>query len=236
MMRTRRSAFALALALLSVSPVVSLAAIPAGDAAYQQLLAARVAPAPGLGIVVGVVDHGKTAVYKAGATGNAVPLDERTVFEIGSVTKTFTGTILASMVRDGSVRLDDPVAKYLPESVHVPRRNGKVITLLNLATQHSGLPRVPSNLDVGSPDPYATYTTQKLYAFLNGYKLTRDPGESFEYSNLGVGLLGVALANRAHTSYEDLLRQRVLGPLGMDHTFVSAPGMRQTLVAAAHTM
>ena len=235
MMRIRRSAFALALALLFVAPLVAAAAVPAGDAAYQKILESRIAPAAGLGIVVGVIDHGNTAVYKAGATGNAVPLDEHTVFEIGSVTKTFTGTILASMVRDGSVRLDDPVAKYLPASVHVPSRNGKPITLLNLATQHSGLPRVPSNLDAGSSDPYANYTTQKLYAFLNGYKLTRDPGASFEYSNLGVGLLGVALANRAHTTYAALLRQRVLGPLGMDHTFVLAPGMRQALFAAPHT-
>jgi len=236
MMGALRSAFALVLALLFVPPAVSVAAIPAGDAAYQKILDARTAPAPGLGIVVGVIDHGQSAVYKAGASGSAVPLDEHTVFEIGSVTKTFTATILASMVRDGTVRLDDPVAKYLPASVHVPSRNGKTITLLNLATQHSGLPRLPSNLDAGSPDPYAHYTTQKLYAFLNGYKLTRDPGAGYEYSNLGVGLLGVALANRAHTAYAVLLRQRVLGPLGMDHTFIEAPGMMQALLAAPHTM
>ena len=236
MMRALRSAFALALALVFVSPLVSLAAIPAGSAAYQQLLAARVAASPGLGIVVGVIDHGKTAVYKAGATGNAVPLDEHTVFEIGSVTKTFTGTILASMVRDGSVRLDDPVSKYLPASVHVPSRNGKVITLLNLATQHSGLPRVPSNLDVSAPEPYANYTKQKLYAYLSAYKLTRDPGASFEYSNIGVGLLGVALANRAHMSYPTLLRERVLDPLGMNDTAVATTGSTRLRFAAPHTM
>lgn len=236
MLRALRPAIALALALLSVSPLVSLAAIPAGGAAYQQILAAHVAPAPGLGIVVAVIDHGKTAVYKAGSSGSAVPLDEHTVFEIGSVTKTFTGTILASMVRDGSVRLADPVAKYLPASVHVPSRNGKTITLLNLATQHSGLPRVPSNLDAGSPDPYAHYTTQKLYAFLNGYQLTRDPGAAFEYSNLGVGLLGVALANRAHTTYAALLRERVLAPLGMNDTAVAVTGSARARFAVPHTM
>ncbi len=236
MMRALRSGFALALAVLSISPPLSIAAVAQGDAAYQKILDSRVAPAPGLGIVVGVIDHGKSAVYKAGASGSAVPLDEHTVFEIGSVTKTFTATMLASMVRDRTVRLDDPVAKYLPASVHVPSRNGKAITLLNLATQHSGLPRLPSNLDTGSPDPYAQYTAQNLYAFLNGYKLTRDPGASYEYSNPGVGLLGIALANRAHTPYGVLLRQRVLGPLGMDHTFIEARGMGQALLAVPHTM
>jgi serine-type D-Ala-D-Ala carboxypeptidase/endopeptidase len=236
-MLARRSAFASALVLLSVSPLASPAAIPAGGAPYQHILAAHVAPAAGLGIVVGVIDHGKTAVYKAGSSGSsAVPLDEHTIFEIGSVSKTFTATILASMVRDGSVRLDDPVAKYLPASVHVPSRNGKRITLLNLATQHSGLPRIPSNLDAGSSDPYAHYTKQKLYAFLNGYKLTRDPGAAFEYSNLGAGLLGVALANRAHTTYAALLRQRVLAPLGMNDTAVAATGSARARFAAPHTM
>ena len=241
MMRALRSASALAVALLSVSPGTSYAAAPAvaapaATAAYQKLLDARVAPAAGLGIVVGVIDHGQTAIYKAGGTGNAVPLDEHTVFEIGSVSKTFTATILASMVRDGSVRLDDPVAKYLPASVHVPSRNGKTITLLNLATQHSGLPRLPSNLPADAADPYAHYTKQQLYAFLNGYALTRDPGASFEYSNLGVGLLGVALANRAHTTYAALLRARVLAPLGMNDTAVEAAGSTPARIAAPHTM
>jgi serine-type D-Ala-D-Ala carboxypeptidase/endopeptidase len=222
--------------LLSAVPSGAAPEAPPGvSAAYQRILDTRVAAAPGLGIVVGIVDRGRTTIAKAGSTGTGVPLDEHTVFEIGSVTKTFTGTILASMVRDGTVRLDDPVAKYLPASVHVPSRDGKLITLLNLATQHSGLPRIPSNLDAGSVDPYARYGTEKLYAFLNGYRLTRDPGARFEYSNLGIGLLGVALANAAHTSYPVLLRKRVLQPLGMSDTAVETPGSSRSRMAAPHT-
>jgi CubicO group peptidase (beta-lactamase class C family) len=237
-MRFVRAALALAVVSCFVAPAVTAAAgpAPAADPAYQKVLGSRVAAGAGLGIVVGVIDHGQSAIYTAGSTGNAVPLDDHTVFEIGSVTKTFTATILASMVRDGSVRLDDPVAKYLPATVHVPSRNGKVITLLNLATQHSGLPRLPSNLNAASSDPYAHYTKQNLYAFLNGYKLTRDPGKSFEYSNLGVGLLGVALANRAHLSYPALLRARVLAPLGMNDTSVEVVGSTPARMAAPHTM
>jgi CubicO group peptidase (beta-lactamase class C family) len=122
------------------------------------------------------------------------------------------------MVQDGEVALSDPVEKYLPKTVHVPAFGTKKITLLSLATQHSGLPRLPANLDPSVADPYATYTVEKLYAFLNSYKLTRAPGATFEYSNLGVGLLGIALANRAHLSYEALLQRRVLQPLGMTST------------------
>jgi serine-type D-Ala-D-Ala carboxypeptidase/endopeptidase len=235
---TRAVCASLALALTVFPAVPAPAAPPPAapvSAAFQKILDARVAPAPGLGIIAGIVDHGRVTIAKAGSTGNGVPLDEHIVFEIGSVTKTFTATILASMVRDGTVRLDDPLAKYLPASVHMPARNGKSITLLDLATQHSGLPRLPSNLDTGTPDPYAHYGTKELYAFLNGYTLTRDPGADFEYSNLGVGLLGVALANAAHTTYPVLLRRRVLAPLGMTETSVATPGSTRARLAAPHT-
>jgi len=117
------------------------------------------------------------------------------VFEIGSITKVFTASILADMVTRGEVRLDDPVAKYLPASAHIPSRNGRQITLFDLATQSSGLPRMPSNLTPrDSMNPYADYTVQQMYAFLSGYQLPRDIGTSYEYSNLGVGLLGHALS------------------------------------------
>jgi CubicO group peptidase (beta-lactamase class C family) len=190
--------------------------IAVAPADVQRALDAWVVQHPGTGIVAGIVDEAGTHVYRAGTSGTPRPLDEHTLFEIGSVTKTFTATILASMVLDRIVSLDDPVAKYLPSDVHVPERNGLPITLLSLATQHSGLPRMPDNLDMRNPaDPYADYRSADLYRFVGGYTLPRDPGASFEYSNLGVGLLGDALAYRAGTSYEALVRTRVFDPLGM---------------------
>ncbi len=224
--------------LLPCSPAVpgaAFAAAPPSSAEIQTLLDQRAAGAPGTGIVVGIVDGDTTAIYKAGTTGTAAPLDEHTQFEIGSVTKTFTATILASMVIDHSVALSDPVQRYVPGNVHVPSRDGKQITLLELATQHSGLPRMPSNIEPKDPnDPYADYSLAQLYAFLNGYKLPRDPGAKFEYSNLGLGLLGDVLASRAHTTYAQLLRSRVLEPLGMNDTAIVAPGDRPALMATGH--
>ncbi len=191
---------------------------------------------PGVGIIVGMIDGDRTAIYRAGTTGTSRPLDDRTEFEIGSVTKTFTATLLASMVLDHSVALSDPVAKYLPSGVHVPSRDGKDITLLNLATQHSGLPRLPTNLDPNASDPYAMYRAADLYAFLEGYALPRDPGSQYEYSNLGIGLLGDALALREHRSYIALLRQRVLGPLGMSDTAAGLDADQQRRFAVGHTV
>ena len=200
------------------------------DSAVRALLESRAQTFPdtgrhGEGIVVGLLDpSGARRII-------AVGVDHAAVFEIGSITKTFTASILADMVDHGEVRLDDPVAKYLPPSVRVPSRNGKQITLLDLATQSSGLPRMPSNFaPKDSLNPYADYTVQQMYAFLSSYELTRDVGAEYEYSNLGVGLLGHALALNAGMNYEALVRQRILGPLGMRETAITlTPALRARL-------
>ena len=192
----------------------------------------RVATKRTVGIVVATLEKGKPArYYVAGKSGSGVPLDSNTVFEIGSVTKVFTTALLSEMVQRGDVRLDDPIAKYLPPTVRVPSRNGRQITLLELATQTSGLPRLPSNLDLRNmANPYADYTVQQMYAFMSGYQLPRNVGEKFEYSNLGMGLLGHVLGLRAGKSYEELLIERILIPLGMRDTRITlTPTMRSRL-------
>jgi serine-type D-Ala-D-Ala carboxypeptidase/endopeptidase len=200
------------------------------DSAVRAMLTARVQTFPdsgkhGEGIVVGLLDPGGRRHIIA------VGVDSTGVFEIGSITKTFTASVLADMVDRGEVRLDDPVAKYLPPTVRVPSRNGRQITLLDLATQVSGLPRMPSNMTPhDSMNPYADYSVQQLYAFLSGYELPRDVGAAYEYSNLGVGLLGHALALKAGMSYEELVRRRILAPLGMRETAIMlTPAMRAHL-------
>jgi CubicO group peptidase (beta-lactamase class C family) len=119
--------------------------------------------------------------------------------------------------------------------VTVPSRGGRQITLQDLATQTSGLPRLPTNLAITDPsNPYAGYTVDQLYAFLNGYTLTRDPGSQFEYSNVGVGLLGHALALRAHKSYEELVRERILAPLDMTSSAITLTPYMARNFASGH--
>jgi CubicO group peptidase (beta-lactamase class C family) len=186
-----------------------------------------------VGIVVGVVDATGPRYFGYGATSRTggQPVNENTVYEIGSATKVFTALALADMAAKGEVGLDDPVQRYLPDSVRVPKRDTLQITLRLLSAQRSGLPRLPSNLAPANPaNPYADYDAQRLYAFLNGYTLTRNPGASYEYSNLGVGLLGFVLARRAGTSYEDLVLQRISRPLGLASTRVTlTPDLRARL-------
>jgi CubicO group peptidase (beta-lactamase class C family) len=164
------------------------------------------------------------------AVGGGAPADG--VFEIGSITKVFTAAILADMVARGRVRLDDPVAQLLPATVKVPSRNGRRITLLDLATQSSGLPSLPTNFAPrDSTNPYADYGVQQMYDFLSAYELARDPGATYEYSNLGMGLLGHALARKAGMSYEQLVTRRVLMPLGMTETAITlSPALKARLV------
>lgn len=187
------------------------------DAEIRKILAERVgAEGNGVGIVVGVIGpQGRRVVsYGQLGPGNPRPPDGDTAFEIGSVTKVFTALLLADMVRRGEVALADPVAKYLPAGVKIPQRNGRSITLLDLATHTSSLPFMP--------DEGATSTAQ-LYQFLAGYELQRDIGAEQEYSNIGYWLLGEALASRAGKDFESLLRTRVLLPLHLKSTAITLP-------------
>ncbi len=225
-----RTIVALAAAfLLSVEVVM-------GAGEMQSILANRTSQNGVALVSVAVGADGATAFTEAGTLSDGKPADEHTVFEIGSVTKTFTATILASMVLDGSVKLDDPVARYLPADVKVPTLGGKQITLLDLATQHSGLPRIPDNLNPrDADDPYADYRIEDMYAYLPNATLASEPATTYAYSNLGLGLLGVALANRERTDYATLLRTRVLEPLRMNDTTVALAGMRPGPLAPGFT-
>ncbi|HEX7124022.1 MAG TPA: serine hydrolase domain-containing protein [Gemmatimonadaceae bacterium] len=221
----------------------ALAAPPASaqgiaDSTVLRLIKPRVDSGRNPGIVVGILEDGRTRIVAYGRSGapNGA-LDGNTVFEIGSITKVFTGTLLALMAERGEVALDAPVAQYLPSSVRMPSRNGRQITLEDLSVQFSGLPRLPGNLAPKDlANPYADYTVEQMYAFLSGYELPRDPGAQFEYSNLGVGLLGHVLALRAGQSYEELVATRILQPLGMTDTRLSLTADLRRRLSQGHGM
>jgi CubicO group peptidase (beta-lactamase class C family) len=190
-----------------------------------------------VGIVVGVIEPNGRRVVAYGNLANGDPrtLDGDTIFEIGSISKVFTSLLLADMVNRKEVTLDDPAAKYLPENVKMPERNGKSITLLDLSTHTSGLPRLPSNLKPKDPhNPYAGYSVDDLYEFLSGYELPRDPGSEFEYSNSGAGLLGHLLAYRAGTDYESLIGTRITRPLSMPDTGITLSSSMKQRMATGH--
>jgi D-alanyl-D-alanine-carboxypeptidase/D-alanyl-D-alanine-endopeptidase len=177
-----------------------------------------------VGIVVATIGPNVREVVPYGtmAKERVDTVDGDTVFEIGSITKVFTSLILADMVLHDEVKLDTPVAALLPSSVKVPQRNGKQITLRDLAMHVSGLPRMPpAYKPADMENPFVGFGTAQLYGFLSGYTLTREIGAQYEYSNLGVGLLAYALARKAGMSYSELVRIRILDPLGMTSTSIT---------------
>jgi serine-type D-Ala-D-Ala carboxypeptidase/endopeptidase len=198
-----------------------------GTDEIREILAKRIdQQKQAVGIVVGVIEpNGRRVV----ANGDPRPVDGDTIFEIGSVTKVFTSLLLADMVNRKEVTLDDSAAKYLPEHVRMPERNGRSITLLDLSTHRSALPPMP-----GNQKPEANYTIDDLYRFLSGYTLPRDPGSEYEYSNLGAGLLGHLLACRAGTDYESLIRNRIAQALSMPDTGITLSSSMNQRMAVGH--
>ena len=177
-------------------------------------------------IVIGFVDPDGTKIFSFGnmSTAHNIPVNQNTFFNIGSITKTFTTLLLADMVKQGIVNLNDPVEKFLPPSVKVPQFNGKKITLEDLADHTSGLPEWPSNVWLNNTVGYINpnYNVTQLYQALSDTKLTREPGAQVQYSSFGIGLLGHILSLESDgISYEELVKDRILDVLGMNDTKIA---------------
>jgi len=198
----------------------------------------RVENAINTGIVVGVISSNDITYYSYGVksleTNDVV--DENSVFEIGSISKTFTGILLAEMVIKGDLNLDDPLQSLLPDGVTAPTKNGETIKLFQLSNHTSSLPRLPDNMSPANPaNPYADYSEKQLYDFLNGYELTRDIGSKYEYSNYAAGLLGHVLASKRKMTYEELMVDVIAKPLGMENTRVVFTHQMKKNLAMGHS-
>jgi len=183
------------------------------------------------GIVVGYFDPDGVSYYSYGSTGLAgdwTP-NEYTLFEIGSISKSFTGILLADMVRRGEVKLSDPIEKYLPAGASVPQYDGVSITLEDLASHRSSMPRMPANAtSTDSMNPLENYTTDLLYQALAEVELSRPIGQEYEYSNFGMGLLGFLLERASGKTYQQLVVERIASPLAIPDTLIKpSKDMRQ---------
>jgi D-alanyl-D-alanine-carboxypeptidase/D-alanyl-D-alanine-endopeptidase len=186
-------------------------------------------------LIVGVVDEA-TRVHSACSKGaGPVAFDSDSLFEIGSITKGFTGLLLADMVRKGEVTLQDPVSKYAPAGAKLPTFREREITLGDLVTQTSALPRMPPGFTSPDPrNPYATYDAKALYESLARTELQREIGSQYEYSNFGFMWLSELLARRGGKPYPALLDERVLKPLAMSSTVVNVPAEMRKRIVPGH--
>ncbi|MDB5135990.1 MAG: beta-lactamase family protein [Mucilaginibacter sp.] len=188
-----------------------------------------------VGLSIGVLKGGIIHTYNYGETavGNGKLPDANNLFEIGSITKTFTATLLAYYVNEGKVKLADPITKYLPDSV-AANKELENVTLVTLSNHTSGLLRLPDNLANHSSDPldpYKDYSKQYLFAYLKTCKLNSKPGDVYAYSNLAVGLLGTILEQVSGKSFEQMVEEIICTPLGMKSTAQHLnPALKQRFV------
>lgn len=175
-------------------------------------------------LAIGIIHKGKTNHFYYGETikGDSLSIPkENTLFEIGSITKVFTATLLADLVEKKTITLDDSITKFLPDSV-AKNKFLQGITFKQLANHTSGLPKLPDNIDKVShytlANPYTHYGRKELFSYLKNVRLDELPGEKFEYSNLGFALLGELISRISKKTYNELITEVITGPLGMINT------------------
>ena len=188
------------------------------------------------GLVIGAVRDGKTAVAGFGEVrdGAGRAPDGDTLMRVGSITKVFTGAVLASLAADGTLKLSDPLEKHLGWHVAVPAREGRGIRLIDLATHTSGLPREIDRGPSPPEDPMRTLTREAFEANLKDVALLFTPGKGALYSNFAFDLLAAALSSAARRPYEDLLREHVLRPAGFTATTFSPPEAQRASLMQGH--
>ncbi|MFJ9951663.1 serine hydrolase domain-containing protein [Kitasatospora sp. NPDC091207] len=197
-------------------------AVPSGPGAEHVPVLVRAAAPYATAVTLAVAQGDRSAVHCHGRTAHdGEPCTPDTVYELGSVTKTFTALLLAVMAARGELALDDPLERHLPPDWRPPDlRRGGPIRLLHLATHTSGLPKLPPGLlttalPTWTSNPYVDFDDRRLRAGVARTTVRHTPGERYGYSNYGVGLLGRLLAETGRTGYAELLADRVHGPLGL---------------------
>lgn len=180
-----------------------------------------------VGLSIGVINNGKMQFYHYGESkkGSQKLPTNSTLYEIGSITKTFAALLLAQTIENKKTTLNAPINNFLPKNIPNLAFENKKITLENLANHSSGLPRLPDNL-LGSANtiadnPYKNYTENDLFQFLEKYKLTRPILKEYEYSNLAFGLLGVILEKINKKIFEQQIQTQICKPFGMENTKIT---------------
>jgi serine-type D-Ala-D-Ala carboxypeptidase/endopeptidase len=181
------------------------------------------------GVAIGILRDGQFFLRFAGKA-----VDENSRFQVGSVTKVYTAELLAILAKRGVVRLDDSLAKFLPAN---PKRDDgpRPITLLDLSTHRSGLPRLPPKIPLLAANPYAKYRNANLENYLAKTSLQLPEPQDFLYSNLGYSVLGYALAQAAGTSFPELLDREILRPLALNDTSLTMAGRPLPKLLSGHT-
>ena len=198
--------------------------VPA-DADLTETVSARLlGDRTGACFAVALIDDRVRRTIVCANEATARDINSNTAFEIGSISKTMTAAILAGLIEEGRLALDDPLSRILPDDVALPEFDGQPIRLRHIVTHSSGLPPLPSQMQFADPtDPYAALTEQALLDSLSDVELSRAPGTAFEYSNFAMMVLSYGLAHYTGNTFDQLLMEYVTAPSGMLQTYTQSP-------------
>jgi CubicO group peptidase (beta-lactamase class C family) len=176
-----------------------------------------------VGLSIGIFKNGLMHFYGFGETkknSGKIP-DKNTLFEIGSITKTYTSIAILRMLKENNHTIETPIRLYLPADISTLARNGVELTFKHLLTHTSGLGRMPDNFEFfkKSSEAYAAYDRNKLYSFLKNAAIRNDPFTVSEYSNTSFGLLGTILELNYKKTYGEVIKEKLLTPLNLNETF-----------------
>jgi CubicO group peptidase (beta-lactamase class C family) len=174
------------------------------------------------GLSIGIFKDNKVYYYGYGETkkGNNIIPDSTTLYELGSITKTFTALLIIDYLQSNSLSINCPINDLLPSDIPLLQINNKPILIKHILNHTSGLPRVPDDFLTGNDqkNPYKRYDSTMFYNYLKTFRLQREPGQTLEYSNLGLALMGVILERKLHKSYQEILLEEICNPMGLNHT------------------
>jgi len=193
---------------------------PMSDSQLEQILMQRYdGDRTGVCVAAAFIEKQHVARASVCAVPSKTRLNTQTdALEIGSVTKTMTATMLASLIDEGKISLEDPLSMHVPETVHVPNYQGKPILIKHLVTHTSGLPPDPMNYT--NDNPFGTTTEANILEELNAASLTRAPGSEWEYSKYAYMLLGYIISNLSGTDLETMMNEKIFSPLNMQHSYI----------------
>jgi CubicO group peptidase (beta-lactamase class C family) len=183
-----------------------------------------------IGLAVAVISGSNSTIMTFGRASlfSDQPLPKDTLFEIGSITKTFTALALAEEIQRGKLSLNDPIQGLMPAGLQLPKE-ARPITLKHLTTHTSGFPRLPDNMSfwhsfrriMSGGNPYDDYSEAQFLEAIRTVDLDFKPGTKIEYSNFGMDVLGYLLSAKAGTNYEAYITREVCEPLGLHDTTVT---------------
>jgi CubicO group peptidase (beta-lactamase class C family) len=179
--------------------------------------------------IIGIIDRDSTFYVSLKDKKDNSIVDKSTIFEIGSLTKVFTSSLITILVDEGILKVSDKVNKYLPLSYRNPRLED--LTILDLINHYGGFARHPEYFgkrQKNSMDPYAYYTKQDLLGYYKNY-VPRNSKKSFSYSNTGYAILEVVIENICEDEYPNILQEKILNPLDMQNSFLEFPEDRSLI-------